>query len=365
MRHFPTRSLSLAAGLAFIVLLGACSVPEGTHITDCIDKGKLHPVCGLQSPEDIAIVPGGDYLLLSELGSMGERPGRISLFNVHDESWRPVFPQENPAVPGAVQGDASCTEPPGMEMSPHGTHLVQLDDGSWRYLVVNHGEREAVELFTLRISGDGPIELQWQGCVYAAANTLINDAVGTANGDVIYTRMFRPDDFMGLARGMLGQQSGDVWHWSKEQGPRLLPGTSGSLTNGIEISPDERFIFINQYIDKIVQKYDLETETVVASAPVPNADNSSWGPGGRLWLASQATDIASYVACTRDETLTCGMHFDIVALDPGTMKSRVIFSHQGPPMGAATVATAHRDKVYIGSYLGDRLLVVPLSEFDL
>ncbi len=358
------RCLSLVAGMAITVVLGACSVPEGTHITDCIDKGNLHPVCGMQSPEDIAIVPGGDYLLLSELGSMGERAGRITLFNVNDESWRPIFPGQDPKVSATLQGDAGCTEPPGMEMSPHGTHLVQLDNGNWRYLVVNHGGREAIELFTLRTPDSGPIELQWQGCVFAAANTLINDVVGMANGDVIYTRMYRPDDFLGMGRGMLGLQTGDVWHWSKENGPSLLPGTSGSLTNGIEISPDERFIFINQYMDKIVQKYDLETRTVVGSAPVPNADNCSWGPGGKLWLASQATDIASYLACTRDETQTCGMHFDIVALDPQTMKARVIFSHQGPPMGAATVATAHRDKVYIGSYLGDRLLVVPLSEFE-
>ena len=33
-------------------------------------------------------------------------------------------------------------------------------------------------------------------------------------------------------------------------------------------------------------------------------------------------------------------------------------------MGAATVATPHRDKVYIGSFLGDRLLVVPTSAFE-
>ena len=39
-----------------------------------MDNGELHPVCGMQSPEDIAVVPGGDYLLLSELGGIGERP---------------------------------------------------------------------------------------------------------------------------------------------------------------------------------------------------------------------------------------------------------------------------------------------------
>lgn len=351
-----------AVGLA--TLASACSVPEGTHITDCEDRGALHPVCGIQSPEDIAVVPGGDYLLLSELGNMGEFPGRIVLFNVNDESWQPLYPLAAATPPAELQGDPRCTEAPGEEMSPHGTHLVQLDDGSWRYLVVNHGGREAVELFTLELPPGGEPALQWQGCVFPAGNTLINDVVGLANGDVIYTRMFRPDDFLGYQRPLLGIQSGDVWRWNRETGPQLLPGTLGALTNGIEISPDERYIFINQYMDQEIHKYDLAAQQRVATAPVPNADNSAWGPDGMLWLATHDLQMPVYLACTRDHSATCGMAFEIVALDPETMDSRVIFRHQGPPMGAATVAVPLGDKVYLGSFLGDRLLIVPLSEFE-
>jgi hypothetical protein len=248
-------------------------------------------------------------------------------------------------------------------MSPHGTHLVQLDDGSWRYLVVNHGGREAVELFAVQVPEQGKPSLQWQGCVYPAENTLINDVVGLANGDVIYTRMFHPDDFLGELRGIAGFQSGDVWRWNRNNGLKLLPGTSGALTNGIEISADERYIFINQYMDKAIHKYDLVNEELVATADVPHVDNSAWGPDGRLWLASHKMEIPVYRACTKDHSITCGMAFDVVALDPETMKSRVVFSHQGPPMGAATVATAHRGKVYMGSFLGDRLLIAPLGLF--
>jgi hypothetical protein len=354
-----------AAGAALSLVLAGCGVPAGTLVTDCVDQGKLHPVCGLQSPEDIAVVPGGDYLLLSELGSMGKRPGRISLFNVNDESWEPIFPTGNATAPAVLQGDPGCTEAPDARMSPHGTHLVQLDDGSWRYLVVNHGSREAVELFSLDTDVSGQPDLHWQGCVFPADNTLINDVVGLANGDVIYTRMYHPDDFMGEMRAMLGFESGDVWRWNKLAGLRLLPGTSGSLTNGIEISQDERFIFINQYMDKEVQKYELATATVVGVGQVPNVDNSAWGPDGELWVASQGTEVATFLACTKDENITCGMAFEIVALDPETMQSRVVFQHQGPPMGAATVAVPHRGKVYIGSFLGDRILIVPFSEVTL
>lgn len=349
---------------ALALLLCGCDVPEGTLITDCEDNGALHPVCGLQSPEDIAVVPGGDYLLLSELGNMGEYPGRITLFRVDDESTRTLYPMAIAQAPAVLQGDPGCVEPPGEEMSPHGSHLVQLEDGSWRYLVVNHGGREAVELFSLELSAGGEPELRWQGCVLPPANTVMNDVVGLASGDVVYTRMYHPDDFLGALRGMLGLVSGDVWRWSPGSGSRLLPGTEGALTNGIEISGDERYLFVNQYMDKEIHKYDLQAQQRVATASVAHADNSTWGPGGELWLATHDMEIPVYLACTEDHRVTCGMASTIVALDPETMATRVLFRHQGPPMGAVTVATPNRDKVYLGSFLGDRLLVAPLDEFQ-
>jgi hypothetical protein len=352
-------------GFVFLLaaILTGCDVPEGTLITDCVDQGNLHPVCGMQAPEDIAVVPGGQFLLLSELGNIGQYPGRIVLFDVNNESWRSIFPNGQATAPDTLQGDASCTEPPGVEMSPHGTHLVQLEDGSWRYLVVNHGGREAVELFALTLPVSGTPELEWQGCVFPADNTLINDVVGLSNSDVIFTRMYHPQDFMGELRAMLGFESGDVWRWNKASGLELLPGTEGSLTNGIEISADERYIFINQYMDKEIQKYDLLARETTGVAEVAYADNSAWGPSGELWLTRHEMEPAVYLACTREDGVTCGMAFEVVALDPETMATRVIFRHQGPPMGAATVATPLGDKVYLGSFLGDRLLIVPRSEF--
>jgi hypothetical protein len=317
----------------------------------------------MQSPEDIAIAPGGDYLLLSELGNMGEYPGRILAFNVSDESWKPIYPVDEFTLPTQLQGDPACTRPPGPEMSPHGTHLVQLEDGSWRYLVVNHRGRETVELFSLEQNAKGEPQLAWQGCIYPAANTLINDVVGLANGEVIYTRMFGPEDFLRDTKGIAGFDSGDVWRWSPNTGLHRLPGTDGALTNGIEISADERYIFINQYMDKEVHKYDLQTERLAATADVAHVDNSAWGPDGRLWLTRHKMEPTVYLACTKDHKRTCGMEFEVVALNPDTMETKVIFNHQGPPMGAATVATPHRDKVYLGSFLGDRLLIAPISEF--
>lgn len=351
--------------LLFLVATSSCGVPEGTVIEDCVSSDKMRVVCGMQSPEDIAVVEGGDYLLLSELGDMGERSGRILLFNVASEEFQTAypFPAGQATAPDNVQGSAECLTPPTAEMSPHGSHLVKLRDGSWRYLVVNHGDREAVELFSVERNEEDIPGLHWQGCVLPAENTLINDVVGLSNGDVVYTRMYRPDDFMGQQFGMLKANTGDVWRWGRAKGLQLLPYTAGALTNGIEVSADERFVFINQYMNEEVHKYDLELQQIVGIAPVPNVDNSAWAPNGELWLASHTGEVSAMLKCFSDSSSACGLAFEIVALNPDTMETRVVFQHQGPPMGAATVATPLGDKVYLGSFVGDRLAIVPMSEF--
>jgi hypothetical protein len=41
------------------------------------------------------------------------------------------------------------------------------------------------------------------------------------------------------------------------------------------------------------------------------------------------------------------------------MAAESVFTHRGPPMGAATVAVPQNGRVYMGSFTGDRLVSVP------
>lgn len=159
------RSLIYTAMAAiFALLLSACGTPEGALITDCQPAEGLEVVCGLQAPEDLAVVPGDRYLLLSQFAGMeGEGSGNIALFDTTDRSTTILFSGTAEDSGGETWGDARCEAPPGEHFSPHGTHLHQLSDGHWRYAVVNHGGRESVELFELTL-GDSP------GCIGVAAS---------------------------------------------------------------------------------------------------------------------------------------------------------------------------------------------------
>lgn len=153
------------------VLLGACSSAD-IHIADCQPLDGLQPVCGMQTPEDIAALDDGRHLLLAHFGGMVDGLGSLSLFDTQTERMKPLFPPASSSVSAsavvgvasATWGDADCAAPNPEKFSPHGTHLHRLADGALRYLVVNHGERETVEMFEVLGNGAATL-LQWRGCL--------------------------------------------------------------------------------------------------------------------------------------------------------------------------------------------------------
>jgi hypothetical protein len=350
--------------LALLICLQACSAKQ-PPIVGCDAVGDIQPICGMQTPEDIAALDDGRHLLLANFGGMHNGTGSLSLFDTRSKQLTPLFPPVSGqvAAPAAPWGQADCPPPDLAQFSPHGTHLGRLANGDWRYLVVNHGGREAIEMFALT-NAQGSSSLEWRGCVLAAPDTFMNDVVGLANGDLIYSRMFHNGGMLETVQGLLGFATGDLWRWNQTTGLRLLPGTSAAQPNGLEISADERYVFANMYFEKEVWKVDSTTGETVAVGNVANVDNSAWGPDGRLWLVAHRAGLAEMKYCLDHQQETCGAAFEVVAMDPNTMQTEVIFSHQGAPMGAATIAVAQGDRVYMGSFSGDRMISVPRALLD-
>ncbi|MFK8049738.1 MAG: hypothetical protein AB8B81_15030 [Halioglobus sp.] len=341
------------------LLLTACSADLPT-ITGCEAVGDIRPVCGMQTPEDIAALDDGKHLLLSHFAGMEHGSGSVSVFNIETQTRVQQFPPLSGVTNtrNAQWGDAGCAPPDPKQFRPHGTHLRQLHDGRWRYLVVNHGGRESIEMFELMREAD-EYSLDWRGCVLAAEDTFMNDVVGLANGDLLFTRMFHRTGDLEMLKSVLGITTGDLWRWNKETGLRILPGTDAAQPNGLEVSADEKFVYANMYMEKQVWKVDAETgETVATASLTHGADNSAWGTDGRLWAVIHTDGIAEMLSCFETQQEPCAASFEVVAIDPETMETEVVFAHAGAPMGAATVAVPQRGRVYLGSFVGDRMISV-------
>ncbi len=358
-RKTPPIARFLAGPL--LALIGCA--PSYPNVVDCEDTGEIHVICGLQNPEDLALLPGDREVVLSQFGSMdGSKSGSLAFFDLETEAVRVAFeggPGPTPAADTDVWGDPGCPGPPAARFSPHGIDLAELPNHELRLLVVNHGDREAVEFFEVRPDPTGAA-LVWRGCAVAPEQAFLNDVVSLPSGGFLVTHMMPRDDAIwGILKSSLGFDTGHVYAWQPGQGFNIAAGTHGPFPNGIEISPDGTHIYLNLYGSGEVRKIDRRTGEILGSAQVASPDNAAWGRDGRLLVASHGGGLSDQLACMTLDHGACGMQFSVVAVDPVSMETESIFSQAGPPMGAGTVALDLGDgELLIGSFAADRMIRV-------
>ena len=342
-----------------LLSLLACGAPEG--ITSCEPAAGLEPVCGFQNPEDLALLPGTTTLLVSQYGHMdGSVPGNLARFQTTSGELRVLFTggDARDEKPTPAWGEADCPGPPGPPFAPHGIHLAKRADGALQLLVVNHGGRESIELFQVTEGGE---ELAWRGCALPPDDAFINSVVTTPEGGFLATHMYPRTGATGALMGMLGRDTGYVLEWTPDGSWTVVPGTAAPFPNGIEISPDGKSIYLNAYLADEVRKIDRTSGELRAVASVASPDNTRWSADGRrLFVASHTGPFSDMIRCQRIERGACPLAFEIVALDPESLTRETVLAHEGPPLGAATVAVDVDGALYIGSFKGDRLARFPL-----
>ncbi len=331
-------------------------------ITACEPIGNATPLCGVQNPEDLAVLPDGRHVIVSEYGDAGARPGRISLLDSASGEHETLYAGGGPAGAGPW-GAKDCAGPPTEAFSPHGIHLAPRADGALQLLVVQHGGRESVEMF--EVTTEPRVSLAWRGCA-VSPDGAFNDVVALPEGGFLATR-FAPSGLaasFSFAKAMLfGGDTGWVYAWTPNGGFSEVPGTRAPGPNGIELSPDGAKIFLNATLASEVRRIDRRTGALEARAEVAHPDNLTWTRGGELRVASLSAPLREIFACSGLERGSCPARFAIVALDPATMQTRTVYEGgPGTPSGAGTVGLEVDGALLIGTFSGDRIVRVAQSE---
>jgi hypothetical protein len=355
-------------GLAVLLLsLGACTTPD---ILDCHAANGLTPDCRFQNPEDFAKSPSGVALIVSEMGqgSLESRAGRLVAYVPNAESGRGdirvLWPRAStpsiatPVAPkAAALGDPACPALGAGRFVPHGINARRLDDGRYVLYVVNHGARESIEIF--EIFDDGrELALEPRGCVLAPSDATTNDVVVLSDGGFRISDSFRRSEntiVSGLRMRYGSHRPGFAWEWRASRGYSRIAGSETAYANGIESSPDGRFVYLNGYFENALIKVDTETGRRVGEVSVSGPDNVTWTDDGRLLVASHHAGTFDLLKCLGIERGNCGFRFQILEVDPETLASRVILDQEGPPIGAVTVALPFKGRLYLGTFAGDRI----------
>jgi hypothetical protein len=349
------RVLSLLAaivGIAAISLplrVGAQAPPRGgaPAAAPCVQAGNTQYVCDQVSPEDLVVVPGGEWVISTAYA----RPGGIRIINVRDKTTTIAYPSAAAKDQFDNKAYNTCpgAPPAAMKeyMQTHGLAIRQGANSQHTVYAVHHGTRESIEVFQLDARVRPPT-LTWIGCVVAPDPIGLNEVVPLPDGGFISTDfMARGIDAGARGRAMAGENNGALWEWHTGKGWVKIPGSEASAPNGLELSKDGKTIYVATWGDQGFFRLSLgqnppKRDNVKLGF---RADNVRWAPDGTLFVTGQ--------------TLEQPAATHIVKIHPDTLKvTEVLKRPNTPEFSNGTVTVQVGRELWVGTFRGDRLLVV-------
>ncbi|HAZ94613.1 MAG TPA: hypothetical protein DCW94_02825 [Porticoccaceae bacterium] len=382
LKHYYAIALPLAllCLVLSLFILGRAYIGPVVAVSDCESGAQLSVACRVTNPEDLAITPDGQFIIVSEFGGIAPiaevGSGRLALLNAQTKRRvpLPIIYSEN------SWGDASCEKTAESPFGPHGIDLVTREDGRYQLAVVNHMAHESVEMFELvalereqeaqqereLVEATLPDEprnqwgLVWRGCVVAPAENYLNDVSLLADGSFFVSHMFGHDfsvnDFLTVA--ITKQNTGYVLHWDKTHRFSQVPNTDGAQPNGVAYDEQNGLLYMAFNLSDRVAVIDLDLGLETGSFSV-NAPDNLILKAGSLWVTSLDHEILDVFSC--EEAGVCALPFTVTELDALSLDKRNSWSFKREPFGLPTVALPLGDEVLIGSFRSDRLAFFSLG----
>jgi hypothetical protein len=343
---------TLATVLALPPAIDA-QAPPAAAPAPCTAVNGVQFVCGLQAPEDLVVVPGGQWVVAGAFGGNGG----VYLIRASDRAVTRVYPTASSVDRFDAKAYAGCPGPPDAatkaKYQTHGLSIQPGANGVHRLLVVLHGGRESIEVFEVDARQATPA-VTWIGCAVAPDPIGLNSVRWLADGGFIGTNFLARGGgggFGGPAMKAMqsGERNGELWEWHVGTGWHKVPGTEAAGANGLELSPDARTLYVAAWGSQSFFRVSRGEKTP-AREEVPlgfRVDNIRWAADGTLLAVGQGGAPGSQASI-------------VVKVDPRTLRVREVVRHPDTPaFGAGTVAVEVGKELWVGSFRGDRLAIFP------
>ena len=176
--------------MRFLTLVGVSTVcalllgTAGPRAAACDPIGNVRFVCDQVGPEDLLLVPGGEWVVSSGMAANGA----IRLISVRDKTTTVLFPTESPRVRPDTRTYNSCPGPIDLsdrnKFRAHGLYLRPGRSSVHTLYLVHHGTRESIEIFEFDGRAKPPV-LTWIGCAIAPEPIGLYSVVGLADGGFV------------------------------------------------------------------------------------------------------------------------------------------------------------------------------------
>jgi len=334
--------------LPLLGLTAALAIPQATPApkpAGCAAAGNVQFICGVIGPEDLVVVPGGDWVIAS-----GDAAGgAVTLINARDRGTTPLYPA--PAAKQKLDKKTydSCPGPIDPDekdrFRAHGLALRPGRNSVHTLYVVHHGTRESIEVFEVDVRAK---TATWVGCAVAPEPIGLNSVVPLPEGGFASTNFQPRGEARGRANMQAGEKNGELWEWHTGSGWKIVPGSEASGANGIEISKDGQWFYMGGWGSQtFIRMSRGQTPPKRDEIPVGfRLDNLRWAPDGDLIAAGQEPQNGALTMATSR----------VVRINPNTLKVQEVIRYPfNDAFNFSTVAVQIGREYWVGSVRGDRI----------
>ncbi|MFC1840517.1 SMP-30/gluconolactonase/LRE family protein, partial [Thermodesulfobacteriota bacterium] len=268
-----------------------------------------------------------------------------------------LFPGETQKIEHDKEMFNACPRPVNHNsLSLHGLDLKQQSSGQYHLYVINHGEREAIEVFNIDAKGTKPA-ISWAGCVILPKEVMANSVTILPDGGFLTTNYFDPTNPNSRMELIQGKISGAVYEWHPGGEVKAIKGTELSGPNGITLSPDNEWVYLTAFGTREIIRFN-RTKRPVTMERVKveiTPDNIRWGDDGMLYTVGN-----NHVPPEECQNPPCRAGWSVYSVHPDSLKLKRIFSiDQTAALQNGTTALVAGNEIWVGTFAGDMIAYFP------
>lgn len=345
----------MAGAAVAAALLMTAAVPAGVPSGMAASLGPCGDasLCGFADPEDLADLAGSRWMLVSQEAA----PGESGLAAIDTRTGEVVrYPAFGAACLAGARGAGIG---------------IRREGAGYRLVRVLHGPAgadaspgvDAVQTYRVTIVAGAP-RIAAVGCITAPAAYFLNDVVPLPDGGFAATHMFdraiarplREADFLAQ------RPTGSVVRWSPAAGWRRLAGGEGSFPNGIEATPDGRWIVFAETYGRRVNRLSIDGGRRTSVALDMQPDNITALSGNRFVVAGgTGAPLVSTRGCPALRRPGCGFPAMAVTVDIARGRVTPMAISAGAQTPGFSVGLVKSGRLYLGTAFGDRITPVRLG----
>ena len=173
----------------------------------------------------------------------------------------------------------------------------------------------------------------------------LNSVRGLADGGFITTNFLPRGVPEARTQLLAGERNGELWEWHPGGDWQKVPGSEAAGANGVELSDDGKTLYVAAWGSQSFFRLSRGA-TPPTRDEIPlgfRVDNIHWARDGSLMAVGQAAQS-----------------WKAVKIDPRTLAVRdVVTVADTREFGAGTALVEVGDKLWVGSFRGNRIVIVP------